>query len=128
MRSPSIFPFIMTMISNFVMFTYLSNVYFQIFLCKYNRFLHFFYDYCCSFVNGIFFLKLVIFIACFLKDSQNLFQTIFASAYMMLVCYAFKWWNCRHWKTRWNVLLCKNFQDYFYLHESFLINIQDLRK
>ena len=66
MRLTSIFSCIMTMISNFRIF-YLSNIYFQIFLCKYK-------NSCCSFVINIifFFLKLVIFAAYSFKDLQNL--------------------------------------------------------
>ena len=50
----------------------------------------------CNFI--FFFLKLIIFIARSLKDSQN-FHTIFTSKYIMLIFYIFKWWYCRHWKT-----------------------------
>ena len=53
----------------------LSYIYFQIFLYKNNRFLHF-HDSHGSFVNTyiFFFLKSIISIACSLKDSQNFFM------------------------------------------------------
>ena len=48
---------------------------FSIFSLQICQILPFSYDSCCSFVNTfiIFFLKLIIFIACSLKDSQNFF-------------------------------------------------------
>ena len=70
MCSTSIFPCIMTMISNFmILFTI------QMFFYKYNRFFAFSYDLPCSFVNSfiLFFLKLIIFIGCYFKNSQNFF-------------------------------------------------------
>ena len=51
-----------------------------------------------------FFLELIFFIACSLRDLQNFFITIFSSVYVMLIYYASKWWYCRHWKTWWNML------------------------
>ena len=72
MHSTSIFPCIMTIISNF-----------KYFLCfKYKFFFtnfHIFtisYDSCCAFVNNFifFFLKLIISIPCSLKDLQNFFM------------------------------------------------------
>ena len=61
-----IFSFTMTMISNLTKF-FLSNIYFRIFLYKYNRYLH------CLVVPGSFF-KLIIFIVSSLKDLQNFFM------------------------------------------------------
>ena len=74
MCSTSIFSFIMTMISNFTIFFIFQIFVFKFFL-QIQRILAFSYDSCCSFVNNFifFFLKLVIFIECSLKDSQNFF-------------------------------------------------------
>ena len=81
MRGTSIFPFIMSMVSNFMIFFYLSQIYLQVFLYKYNRFLHFHMIRAalllitCYFVNNIFFFKkIIIFIACSLKDLQKFFM------------------------------------------------------
>ena len=70
---------------------YLYHVYLHIFLYKYNKFLRFHMIYC-SFVNNLifFFLKLIIAIAYFLKDYKKLLHTVFTSAYIMLIFYAFK--------------------------------------
>ena len=68
MHSTTIFPCIMTMISNFTIFLISQTSIFKFFLQISN-------DSCCSFVNNFifFFLKLIIFIACSLKDSQHFF-------------------------------------------------------
>ena len=73
MHSTSVFSYIMTMISNFHIF-HVSNNYFQVFLYKYNRFFHFLW-FLQFFLNNFtfLFLKLIIFIASSLKDSQNFF-------------------------------------------------------
>ena len=62
-------------ISNSSIF-HLSYIYFQIFLYKNNRFLHFhmFLKALLLIPTFFFFLKSIISIACFLKDSQNLFM------------------------------------------------------
>ena len=67
------------MVSNFTIFLYFSNIYFQVFLYKYNRFNEFPYDSCCFFINNFvpFYLKLIIFIACSFKDSENFFRQLF---------------------------------------------------
>ena len=71
----SIFFCIMTMISNFMLFSI-----FQIFIFKFFfksiLIFEFSYDSCCSFVNDFifFFLKLIVFIECFLNNSQNFFM------------------------------------------------------
>ena len=74
MRSTPIFSFIMTMISNLRYF-YLSNIYFQIIIYKYNRFLHFHMIPAALLLiySFFFFLKLIIFIACSFKNAQNFF-------------------------------------------------------
>ena len=75
MCSTSIFSCIMTMISNFTIFFIFQIFVFKFFL-QIQRILAFSYDSCCSFVNNFifFFLKLIIFIACSFKASQNLFM------------------------------------------------------
>ena len=73
MRSPCISPCLLIIISNFTIFWI-----FQIFIFKFffTNIFAFGYDCCCSFVNSFvfFFLKLIIFIACSLKNSQNIFM------------------------------------------------------
>ena len=74
MPSTSVFPCIMAMISNFtIIFVFQISIFKFFFtnttvLCIEN-------DSCCSFVNNFIFfvLKLIIFIACSLKDSQYFF-------------------------------------------------------
>ena len=68
MHSTTIFPCIMTMISNFTIFLIFQTSIFKFFLQISN-------DSCCCFVNNFifFFLKLIIFIACSFKDSQHFF-------------------------------------------------------
>ena len=70
---------------------FLSNIYFQIFLCICNRFLHFHMILAALlFIVSFFFLKLIIFIACSLKNSQT-FYAIFTSVHIMIVFHASKW-------------------------------------
>ena len=61
-------PLIMTMISNFTIFFIYQTFIFNFFLT--------FIRSCCSFIDNFifFFLKLIIFIACCLKNSQNFFM------------------------------------------------------
>ena len=74
MCSTSIFPCVITMISNFTIFFYLSHIHFEIVLYKYNRFLHFHMIPAVFFLITSFFLfKINYSIACSLKDSQNFF-------------------------------------------------------
>ena len=71
MRSTSIFPCIMTVISNFTIFLIFQIFIFKFFFINITDFC-ISYDSCCSFVNNfIFFFKLVIFIVCCLKNAQN---------------------------------------------------------
>ena len=74
MWSTSIFPCIMTIISNFTIFFIFQLFIFKFFFTNIT-FLHFLMIPTALFVNNFifFFLKLVIFNACFLKDSQNFF-------------------------------------------------------
>ena len=67
MHSHPIFLCIMTMTTNFTIFFI-----FHMFIFNFS----FLYDSCCSFVNNFsfFFLKLIISIACSVKDSQNFFM------------------------------------------------------
>ena len=74
MHATSVFPCIITKISIFTTFFYFSNIYFQILLDKYNRFLHFHMISVALLLiaSFFFFLKLIIFMTCSLKNSQNL--------------------------------------------------------
>ena len=75
MCSTSVLTSIIIIVFNFVII--LSLVYLCLnFFLKIKQIRVFSYDFCCSFVNGIifFFSKLIIFIECSLKDSQNLFM------------------------------------------------------
>ena len=76
MRSNSIFSCIMTIISNFTIFFYLSNIYVQFFITNIADSSIFIWFLLVFFVNNIifFFLKLIIFNACSLKDSQSFFM------------------------------------------------------
>ena len=75
MRNTCIFPCIMRMISNVSIFFFLSSTYFQIFIYKYNRFLPLdIIHTALLLIVFFFFLKLIIFIACSLKYSQNFFM------------------------------------------------------
>ena len=75
MRNTSTFPCIMAIVSTFTIFFYLSHICFQSFFNKYNRFLHFHMILAAPFVNYFIFLffKVIIFIACYFKDSLNFF-------------------------------------------------------
>ena len=71
MRSTSIFPCIMTVISNFTIFLIFQIFIFKFFFINITDFCISYYS-CCSFVNNFFFFfKLVIFIVCCLKNAQN---------------------------------------------------------
>ena len=74
MRSTSLLSFEMTMISNFTVFFIFKIFIFKFFFTNITD-LCIFIWFLCSFVNNFifFFLKLVIFIACSLKYSQNFF-------------------------------------------------------
>ena len=75
MRSTSMFPCIMAMISNFTIFFIFQIFIFKVFFTNITIFCIFKYYSCfffvCSFI--FFFLKLIICIACSLKDSANFF-------------------------------------------------------
>ena len=72
---------------------YLSNIRFQFLLYKYSRFLHLHMIPAALLLRTLLFfmLKWIIFITCFLENSQNF---IFHSS---------KWRYCKHWKTWWNI-------------------------
>ena len=73
MHSTSILLYIMAMISNFTIFFYLSHIYFQNLLYKYNKFLYFHIIPAALLLTTSLFFRLNIFIVCSLKDSQNVF-------------------------------------------------------
>ena len=85
------FSCIMTMISDFTIFfqIYLSKFYFE--TSKIEQNFAFSYDFCNSFVNNFSFLKLIIFIACSLKNSHNFFVESLPF-YIMCVFYPCKLW------------------------------------
>ena len=80
MRNPSILPCIMIMIFNFTIFFIFPIFIFKPFFTNIIDF-SFSYDSSCSFVNNFifFFLKLNIFVACSIKDSQKPFHAVFTS-------------------------------------------------
>ena len=75
MQSTPIFPCIMTVISKFTLYFDLSNIYFQFFIQKHNKFLRFGMIHAALLlITSFFYSKLIYFIACSLKDSQNIFM------------------------------------------------------
>ena len=75
MQSSSILSCIMAMISNFRIFFIFQKLNFKCFFTN-KQIFAFLYDSFCSFVNNFifFFIKLIIFIASSLKNSQNFFM------------------------------------------------------
>ena len=75
MCSTSLFLYITTMISNVRIFFYLSNIYFKIFLYKYNRVLNFHMIPAAilSLTSFLSFLKFILFTTCSLKDWETFF-------------------------------------------------------
>ena len=69
MRSASIFPCIMKMISNFTIFLSFKYLFSNLFFKNITGFYS-----CCSFVNNFIFFFLKVIIACSLKNSQNFFM------------------------------------------------------
>ena len=86
---------------------------------------------CCSYVKSFifFFLKLVIFIAFSLKDSQNVFMQFLP---LYTSCLFSMLLNDDIVDIEKSDRICcltfavMNSQDYFYIRQSFLLNIQDL--
>ena len=79
---------------------------FSIFFYKYKTFLHFqMIPSALLLITFFILLKLIIFLACSLKNSQNIFIQSFPLytsclfSIIMLVFYTFRWWYCRHSKT-----------------------------
>ena len=79
MRSTSVLPCIMTMISNFTI-SFIFQIFIFKFFCTDITDIAFPYDSSCSFVNNFF-------IACS-KESTKLFHTIFTSVHIMFIFYA----------------------------------------
>ena len=135
MYNTSLFPCIMTMMSNFSIFFILKIfilciLCIHIFLCKYNRLLHFYMIPAALLFIIHFFLKKIIFMKCSLKDSQNLFKQylpLYTSCFSVLLNE-----DIVHTEKPDGIflliLLKMNFQDYFYIHQSFLLYIQDMHK
>ena len=113
--------------------SYLPHIYFQIFLWKYNRFFAFSYDFCYTFVDNFIFVffKLIISIACCLKDSLNFFMQSLA---LHTSCLFYMFLNEEIVDIeKPDVVFSLNFVvDEFsglFLYPSiFLLNIQDLHK
>ena len=94
-----------------------------------------FFTFCCSFVSNfiLLFLKLIIPIACSLKNLQNFFIQSLPLYTSCLFSMLLKWWYCKHWKTWWNIYSLTFTVDEvsgLFLHPStsILWNIQDLHK
>ena len=126
MHRTYIFPCIMTMISNFTIFFIFQIFAFQIFLHKYFRMIPAALLLITAFS---FFKKVIVFIACSIKNLQVFFHTTFYlcihHAYLHHALYT-------SWKNRIEyvhlLLLIMNFQDYFYINQSFLLYILDLHE
>ena len=126
MRSTPMSPSIMTMISNFTIIFI-----FQIFSFKYNRFLHFHMFPVALLLIISFFLKLIIPIARSRKNLQNFFIQSLplytpCSFFMLLNDDIAEIKNLTEYVCL--LFLYMNFQDYFYIHQSFLLYVQDLHK
>ena len=77
-----------------------------------------------------FFAKLSL-LRAILRIFIELFHAIFTSVYIMLMFYAFKWRNCRHWNPDEICLptfVVDEFSGLFLHPPIFLLNIQDLHK
>ena len=132
MCSTSIFPCIMTMISNFAIFFYLSNICFQIFLHKYNNFLYFhMIPAALLLIISFFFLFKTNYFHCL-----KIYKNFSGNLYLMLIHHAyFLCLQIRMQQTLKNLmeyvcllLMQMIFQDYFYIHQCFVLYIQDLHK
>ena len=131
MRSSSIFLCIMKMVSHVMIFFILQIFILNFFVLQIQQVLVFSCDSCCSLVNNFifFFLKLIIFIVCSFKDSQYFF---IQSLPLYTLCLYSMLLNddvldienlMEHVRL---LLLWINFQNCFYIHQSFLLNIQDM--
>ena len=129
--STSIFPF-MTMISFFYNIFHLSNIYFQIFIYKYNRFLHFLIIPATLLLITSFFPFRIVFISCSPTNSQKFFippHHPYASCLFSMILNASSLQTLKKLVEYVGLLLLwMNFQDYFQVHELFLLYIQDLQK
>ena len=104
MCSTSIFSCVMTMISNFRIFFFFQIFIFKFFFTNIIDFCIFIWFLCFFINNFIFFLlKLIIFIVCSLKNSQNFFMQSLPLYTSCLFSYASKEKYCRHWKVWWNM-------------------------
>ena len=131
MRSASIFPCMMEMIFNFTIFLIFFIFIFKFFFAN-KTYFWFSYISCSSFVNNFvfFFAKLSLYRA-ILRIFIELFHANFTSVYIMLMFYAFKWRNCRHWNPDEICLptfVVDEFSGLFLHPPIFLLNIQDLHQ
>ena len=128
MRSSSIFSCIIKMVSHVTIFFIFQIFILNFFVLQIQQVLVFSCDFCCSFVNNFIF-KLIIFIVCSFKDSQHFFiqplplYTLCLYS-MLLNDDVLDIENLMEYVRL--LLLWINFQDCFYIHQSFLLNIQDM--
>ena len=131
MRSSSIFSCIIKMVSHVTIFFIFQIFILNFFVLQIQQVLVFSCDSCCSFVNNFIFsfLKLIIFIVCSFKDSQHFFiqplplYTLCLYS-MLLNDDVLDIENLMEYVRL--LLLWINFQDCFYIYQSFLLNIQDV--
>ena len=98
---------------------YLQHVY--LFALQISQIFAFSYNFSWPLVNNfiILFSKLIISIACSLKDSQKFFMQL-VPLYASYLFSVFKWWYCRHWKSWWNTFA------YFCCGWIFTINLTSI--
>ena len=131
MRSSSIFSCIIKMVSHVTIFFIFQIFILNFFVLQIQQVLVFSCDSCYSFVNNFIFsfLKLIIFIVCSFKDSQHFFiqplplYTLCLYS-MLLNDDVLDIENLMEYVRL--LLLWINFQDCFYIYQSFLLNIQDV--
>ena len=119
------------MISIFIMCFILQTSLFNFFFTILQVFA-FSYDPCCSFVNNfiLLFFKLIIFIVCYLKNSQNFFiqSLLLCTSCLFYMIQNKDIVNIENLMEYVRLLLLQIiFQDYFWIHQSFLLYIQDIQ-
>ena len=127
--STSMFPSIMAMVPSFKIFFIFSISIFKFFFINTTIFA-FWHDFCCLFVDEFisFFKKIIISIMCSLKDSQNFFMQSLPLYKSCLFSMLVNGDIGDLMEYVYLLLLQINFQDYFYIHQPFLLNIKDLHK
>ena len=130
MCSASVLTCIMTMISIFTTFCIFNMFVFKMFFPNVVNFFAFLYNSICLFVNNSFCLFVCLFITCRLKDSQFFFME---SLPLHTSCLFSMSLNDEFLDIDKHDGICSLpsqiiFQDYFYIHQSLLLKIQDLHK